>query len=66
MKEGDVVLVKDKTVCRNQWPMGTIVNAIAGSDDHVRKAEVRIVSDGGKTVLTRPITELIPLLECDT
>ena len=66
MMEGDVVLVRDKTVCRNQWPMGTIVNAIAGSDDHVRKAEVRILSDRGKTVLTRPITELIPIMEIDT
>lgn len=63
LEEGDVVLLKDKTICRNQWPLGIVVNAIKGSDKHVRKAEVRVISNGKPTVYTRPIAEMILLVE---
>ena len=66
IRNGDVVLVKDKEVSRNEWPIGVVVNAIKGSDGHVRKAEVRIYSSGGKpTVYTRPIVDMILLVESD-
>ncbi|VDI02048.1 Hypothetical predicted protein [Mytilus galloprovincialis] len=39
--EGDVILLKDKNICRTQWPVGIIVNSFKSSDEHVRKAEVR-------------------------
>jgi hypothetical protein len=28
LRNGDVVLLKDKSICRTQWPIGRIVNAI--------------------------------------
>lgn len=43
--------------------IGRIVNAIKSSDDHVRKVEVRIIVNGKPTVYTRPISELILLVE---
>jgi hypothetical protein len=63
LRNGDVVLLKDKRICRTQWPIGRIVNAIKSSDDHVRKVEVRIIVNGKPTVYTRPISELILLVE---
>ena len=63
LRNGDVVLLKDKSICRTQWPIGRIVNAIKSSDDHVRKVEVCIIVNGKPTVYTRPISELILLVE---
>lgn len=59
LKMGDVVLMKDDQACRNDWPMGTVVNAISGDDGRVRAAEVRVVKDGRTTVYTRPVTQLV-------
>jgi hypothetical protein len=63
LRNGDVVLLRDKSICRTQWPIGRIVNAIKSSDDHVRKVEVCIIVNGKPTVYTRPISELILLVE---
>ncbi|VDI15184.1 Hypothetical predicted protein [Mytilus galloprovincialis] len=41
--KGDVILLKDKNLCRTQWPIGVTLKSFKGSDEHVRKAEVRIV-----------------------
>lgn len=62
LKDGDVVLLKGADVCRNEWPMGVVVNAIRSSDSKVRKAEVCIIKDGKRNVFTRPVTELVVLL----
>lgn len=40
LKHGDIVLLRDKPVSRNEWPTGTIVNPLPGQDGRVRKAEV--------------------------
>ena len=63
LRNGDVVLIVDNTVCRNQWPIGVVVNAIPGADGHVRKAEVKLRRNEETKKLTRPITELILLME---
>ncbi|VDH91445.1 Hypothetical predicted protein [Mytilus galloprovincialis] len=47
--EGDVILLKDKNICRTQWPVGIIVNSFKSSDEHVRKAEVRVIVNGKAT-----------------
>ncbi|XP_069109452.1 uncharacterized protein [Argopecten irradians] len=40
IKEGDVILLKDKNYSRMEWPVGIVVNAIkSDSDGRVRKAE---------------------------
>ena len=55
---GDVVILRDKSVARSQWPLGVVVNAFKSLDNYVRKVEVRIMKDGKPCVYTRPISEL--------
>ena len=62
VEEGDVVLLKDSQVSRNEWPMGLIVKTFPSSDKKVRKVEVRIVQDGTVKVFLRPVSEVIVLL----
>lgn len=64
LRNGDVVLLKDSTVCRNQWPLGQIVNCITSADGLVRKVEVRVVRAGKPVVYTRPVTEVVCLVSC--
>ncbi|XP_063408738.1 uncharacterized protein LOC134692218 [Mytilus trossulus] len=63
--KGDVILLKDKNLCRTQWPIGVILKSFKGSDEHVRKAEVRIIVNGKASVYTRPIVDMILLIEND-
>lgn len=61
IQEGDVVLVKEDNIKRNQWKMGLIENLIRGKDGIVRGATVRVCSKGKKEVLNRPLQKLFPL-----
>ncbi|VDI37806.1 Hypothetical predicted protein [Mytilus galloprovincialis] len=62
IKEGDVVLLRDKTLIRNEWPLGLVIRAFASDDGKVRKTEIRVIRDGKPTVYVRPITELVLLV----
>ena len=62
LKEGDVILLKDNSVHRNEWPLGVIVRPINSEDGIVRKALVRVIKEGKPTIYTRPITEMVLLL----
>ena len=62
LKNGDVILLKDRDVYINEWPVVVVVNAIQSSDKKVRKAEVCIIKDGKRSVFTRPVTKLVLLL----
>nr|XP_027224294.1 uncharacterized protein LOC113816404 [Penaeus vannamei] len=62
LTEGDVVLLKDRSVCRTQWPYGIVVRAIQSEDGKVRKVELKVMRDGKPVVYTRPISELILLV----
>ncbi|XP_063446815.1 uncharacterized protein LOC134726347 [Mytilus trossulus] len=62
IKEGDVVLLRDKTLIRNEWPLGLVIRAFASDDGKVRKTELRVIRDGKPTVYVRPITELVLLV----
>ncbi|CAB4005371.1 Hypothetical predicted protein [Paramuricea clavata] len=61
LEVGDIVLMKDDTLW-NLWPMGRITKAIKSEDGKVRKAEVMVYRHGEKKTYTRPIGELILLL----
>lgn len=61
VKEGDVILLKDKQTRRNEWPMGVIVKTIPSEDGIVRKAEVRVASQGTVKTFYRPISEMVLL-----
>ena len=63
LKHGDVVLLKDCSVHRNNWPMGVITRVFPSEDGRVRKAEVRVASrESGCSLFVRPISQLILLV----
>ncbi len=62
LQEGDVVLLKDSNVKRNEWPIGLIVKTIPSSDNRVRKVEVKIIKEGSAKVYLRPISEVVLLM----
>ena len=62
LKQGDVVLLTDKTVHRNEWRTGVVVNPLPSQDGRVRKAEVRVVKNGSTSTYTRPISEMVLLI----
>ena len=61
--KGDIVLLRDKEVKRNQWPLGLIESVKPGDDGLVRQVQVRLPSTG-KT-FCRPVHELILLVEAE-
>lgn len=65
LKQGDVVLLKDKKVHRNDWPLGVIERVFESEDNKVRKVEVRVSQNGRPKTFLRPISELILLLSGD-
>lgn len=62
VQKGDVILLKEKDVQRNQLPLGIVTEAIPGTDGHVRKAIVRVSREGKIASYTRPISEIVVLL----
>lgn len=59
----DVVLICDKELSRNSWPMGIVTKALPSDDELVRKVTVRVIVNGEPKNYVRPITELIVILE---
>lgn len=57
LKVGDLVLVCDEDVSRNQWVKGIIEKVILSKDGQVRKAEIKTT---GRTIL-RPASKLAVL-----
>lgn len=60
---GDIVLLKDSQVKRNEWPTGLVVDTFPGRDNRVRKIEVRVVKDGSPKVYLRPTSEVVLLVK---
>ena len=58
---GDLVLVRDLNLSRNQWPLALVKEVNLSGDGLVRSATLR---SGGKDI-SRPISQLVMLLECD-
>ncbi|XP_069108188.1 uncharacterized protein [Argopecten irradians] len=63
LEEGDVVLVKDSQLCRNDWPMGVIERVFPSDDGLVRKVEIMICRDGVKSRFIRPVSEVTVLVK---
>lgn len=67
LQEGDVVVLKDKTIARNSWPTGVLTKVLPSADGKVRAAEVRVIAENGKpAVYIRPINEFVVLIPSDT
>lgn len=61
---GDVVLIRDKELCRISWPIGLVVKAIQSDDGLVRKVLVRTIVDQTPRTYVRPVNELVLLVSC--
>ena len=61
----DVVLMRDESQHRNDWPLGRISEAIRSEDDRVRKVKGEVVRDGKRKTYLRPIKEIVLLLPDD-
>ena len=48
LREGDVILLRDKTLYRNEWSVGIAEKVIPSDDDVVRKVEIHFA---GQVVL---------------
>ena len=61
---GDVVLIRDKTVPRNIWPMGRVTTIKQSKDNLVRAVELVVAPLGGGTPrpLVRAVTDLVLLV----
>lgn len=72
LKVGDLVVVIDINLCRNQWPIGRVVNIKADKLGRVRSVHVKIskcknsnLRDFSTNVIERPVAKLVLLLSVD-
>ena len=60
--EGDIVLIKDDNIPRNNWWKGKVEKLIIGKDGKTRGAKLTMVSKSGqRTSAARPVHKLVPL-----
>ncbi|XP_062587768.1 uncharacterized protein LOC134249431 [Saccostrea cucullata] len=62
LKVGDIILLHDRDVPRNQWPLGVVLRVFPSDDGLVRKVEVQVVRGDATIVYVRPVCEIVKLL----
>ena len=71
MKVGDVLIIKDENLHRNQWPLARVVQTYPSDDGLVRKVKVAVADSSldkhGKrskapVLLDRPVQKLVLLV----
>lgn len=65
LREGDVVLVKDKESVRMDWPVGRVDQVFASDDGKVCTVKVAIVKDDKPNYYIRPIVNTVLLVAKD-
>ncbi|XP_056001792.1 uncharacterized protein LOC130048767 [Ostrea edulis] len=60
LQVGDIVLLRDKTLHHNDWPMGIIENTYPSVDSRVCKVDICFGSD--RKIFKRPATEVVLLI----
>ena len=65
LREGDLVLLKDKEVARNEWPIALVTQVFPSKDSKVRKIEVMTARGGSKRRYNRPVTEVVLIVSVD-
>ena len=58
---GDMVILKNENTKRCFWKTCKVVELIKGKDNVVRAAKIRVPTEKGTTILSRPLRLLIPL-----
>lgn len=61
---GDIVLLHEPNVLRNEWPLGMIDEVFPSSDGLVRKVKVRLHRQKTCIIRERPVHKLVLLLKC--
>lgn len=60
--KGDIVLIQEDNVKRNNWKLGIVEKLVTGKDGQIRGARVRKATTRGKPeILSRPLQKLFPL-----
>ena len=62
LTEGSIVLLKNNDVPRRAWPLARIVKTLQSDDGKIRKVIIRTHRDGKNIEYTRPVSELVLLL----
>lgn len=62
VKEGDLVLIRDKAAHRNDWPLGRIISICLSHDGKVRRVTVKVCKGDFVKTYVRPIHELILIM----
>ena len=63
LREGDIILLRDKALYMNELPVGIVEKAIPSDDNIVRKVEIRVAQD--RKVYSRPTSEVVLLVAKD-
>ena len=61
-KVGDIVMIQDDDLPRNQWPLARVTEVLPSKDGRIRKVQILLVQDGKRKLLERPIHKLVLLL----
>ena len=59
---GDIVLLQDDDLPRNQWPPTRVTKVFPSKDNHIRKVQLLLTREGRQKFLERPIHKTILLL----
>ena len=67
MKVGDVVIIQNVALQRNQWKLGLVTEVYCGSDGKVRRVKVKYInpSNGSPIEVDRPIQRLVIILAAE-
>ena len=65
LRIGDLVLLKDKEIARNEWPIAMVIKVFPSEDGKVRKIEVTTEREGSKRCYDRPVTEVVLIISVD-
>ena len=67
MKVGDIVIIQDKFLQRNQWKLGKLTEVFYGSDGKVGRVTVRYVnpSSNSPIEIERPIQRQVVILAAE-
>ena len=59
---GDVVLLQDGDLPRNQWPLARVTKVFPSKDSRIRKVQLLLAREGRRKILERPVHKMILLL----
>lgn len=61
-KVGDIVVLQDDDLPRNQWQLARVTEVLPSRDGRIRKVQILLVQDGKRKLLEQPIHKLVLLL----